>query len=113
MIVESAHGGSGTQQAGVALFGGLDRAGRCSGTVASWQDLSLHLPGSWGFSVATSIWSDGTRTYVAGYGYNNATGRDGALLWVVPEPGTLSALGIGALAVALRRRRGRRKPQDS
>jgi len=77
-----AYGTSGTQQVGSAVVVGVDRASLWSGTAGSWEDLSLVLPGSWGHSYARSIWNDGSNTYVAGYGNDNAIGRRGeALLW--------------------------------
>ena len=47
----------------------------------SWEDLSLAVTGKWSGTYAQSIWSDSTTTYVAGYGFNDATLRYEALLW--------------------------------
>ncbi|QOJ18516.1 MAG: hypothetical protein HRU76_13370 [Phycisphaeraceae bacterium] len=55
-----------------------------SGTANSWVDLSTFLTGSWGYTYAESIWSDGTTIHVVGYGFNNATQRTEALLWTCP-----------------------------
>ncbi len=92
-------------QVGYATFDDVQHAVLWSGTADSAVDLSLALSGSWGNTVARDIWSDGNTIFVAGYGFNNATGRDEALLWakVVPEPTSLGALVIFSL-VARRRR---------
>ncbi len=101
------HDAFGGQQAGWAsVGGGGTRASLWSGTAASWEDLSLALSGSWINTVANSIWSDGTTTYVAGSGFNLARSEPEALLWtrVVPEGGTVGMFGIAALGLAAARR---------
>ncbi|MBL8760337.1 MAG: hypothetical protein JNL50_03460 [Phycisphaerae bacterium] len=80
----SAQGTSGTHQVGGARFGNVWHAGIWSGSAGSWEDLSIVLPGSWGNTAAYSIWSDGSFIVVAGFGRNNATARDEALLWTRP-----------------------------
>lgn len=73
---------SGNFQVGNARFGTRYRASFWNGTAESWEDLSLFLPpGSWRDTYAESVWSNGTTTYVAGYGRNLLTGNDEALLW--------------------------------
>lgn len=71
---------SGLQQVGWANVDGEYRASLWSGTAASWVDLSAFLS-YWVDTFATSIWSDGTTTFIAGYGYNDETSRVEALLW--------------------------------
>ena len=96
------------QQVGSATFSGSSRASFWNGSAASWEDLSLVLPGSWSSTVATGIWSDGSNTYISGYGVNNATNGLEALLWsqpAIPEPTSLTLLGLGSV-ILLRRRRG-------
>ena len=77
-----------------------------SGSAASWENLSLVLPGSWGDTVARSIWSDGAFMYVAGFGLNNISGHDEALLWTrpVPAPAAACVFVIGWLAIPRHRR---------
>jgi hypothetical protein len=101
-----AYGAFAGQQAGYATFGGVAHAGLWSGNAATWEDLSVFLTGSWGDSIAQSIWSDGTTTYVAGFGFNNNTSRDEALLWTrtVPAPSAAALLSLAGL-IATRRRR--------
>jgi hypothetical protein len=98
---------TGGQQAGYVTIGGVQRASIWSGTAASWTDLSTFLTGSWSYTYAQSIWSDGTTTNIAGYGNSTTLGNE-ALLWTytVPEPSTAALLCIGALA-AIRKRRCR------
>jgi len=72
---------------GNAFYGGTFHASLWSGTAASWEDLSLVVPGgpgSWGETWALGIWNDDSNTYVAGWGRNIASGRDEALLWTRP-----------------------------
>ncbi|MCA9278065.1 MAG: hypothetical protein H6815_04665 [Phycisphaeraceae bacterium] len=54
------------------------------GSVETWEDISAVLPGSWRDTEARGIWHDGTTLYVVGFGYNNATSRNEALLWSKP-----------------------------
>lgn len=67
-------------QAGFATFDGVDHAVVFHGG-SFWFDLSAYLSGSWGDARAEGIWSEGATTYVVGWGHNNDTGRDEALLW--------------------------------
>jgi hypothetical protein len=76
-----ARGTTGVNQVGWAEFAGVKRAGFWSGTPESWEDLSAVLTGSWGETRAEGIWSDGATIQVAGWGRNNTTVRDEALLW--------------------------------
>jgi hypothetical protein len=81
-IAYGAHGG---MQAGVARFAtGGRRASVWSGTASSWEDLSTALTGSWRYSEARAIWSDGTTLYVAGHAFNEDLDREEAMLWTRP-----------------------------
>lgn len=101
-----ASGAFGTQQVGGAIIDGNFHASLWNGTAASWVDLHSLLPGSWQYSFAQGIWSDGTTTRIAGYGFNLDTGRHEALLWTqsVPAPGAGVLFGLGGLLAARRRR---------
>ncbi len=72
---------TGTQQAGFAKVGTAYHACVWSGTAGSWQDLAPFLPGSWGDSRASGIWTDGTRVYVSGVARNTSSGAYEAVLW--------------------------------
>lgn len=86
------------------LFGGsTERASIWSGTSGSWVNLHSFLPSGYSSSLAYGVWSDGTNTFVAGEAYNSSRQRQEAILWVVPEPATLIALGIGAIVLVRRR----------
>ena len=78
-----ASGGQQVGQAGVGV-GGLAHAGLWSGTAASWVDLHAFLPAGFTSSRANVIASDGSFTYISGYGYNSTTSRFEALLWTRP-----------------------------
>ncbi len=96
----------GTLQVGHAVFGhfedggdtfiGSGHASLWNSTAASWEDLSLALPGSWQNTEADSIWSDGTTLYIAGSGSSFTDNRAEAILWsrplAVPEPGSAGLL---------------------
>lgn len=73
---------SGGRQVGYAIVGGVDHASLWSGTAATWVDLHTYLPVDFSSSVALGISTVGEATYVCGYGYNTATSRNEALLWV-------------------------------
>jgi len=97
----------GEMQVGYSYVGGVFRASLWRGSAGTWEDLSLGLPGAFEVSTALGAWSDGSRAYVTGYGYNSQTGRNEALLWTqsIPEPGVWAGLaGVGAFVL----RRGRR-----
>ncbi len=81
------------------------RAPACGAAAASWVDLHTFLPSNFGASGAFGIWNDGLRTYVVGNGWNTTTWRSEALMWVVPEPASLFALGAGLALLRFRRRR--------
>ncbi|CAG1010327.1 hypothetical protein PHYC_03831 [Phycisphaerales bacterium] len=77
------HGG---QQVGYAAFGGRERASLWTGTAASYVDLHSFLPSEFTQSIARGIWHEGAFTYVVGHGFNNATARSEALMWVSGTP---------------------------
>jgi hypothetical protein len=77
------HGG---QQVGRATVGGVSRASLWSGTAASWVDLHAFLPAEFTGSEAYGISHDGGFTYVVGVGFNSATQRGEALMWVAAAP---------------------------
>lgn len=79
-------GALGTRQVGYAIIGEDFHASLWNGSAASWVDLSTFLTGSWRDSYAHAIWSDGTTTRIAGYGFNLDTGRYEALLWTSSDP---------------------------
>ncbi len=78
----AAYGVSGGQQVGYAEVGGIVRASLWSGTAASWVDLQTFLPPEFTSSSARGIWQDAGMIYVVGQGFNSATGRYEALMWV-------------------------------
>jgi len=94
-------------QVGSAKIDGVVRASLWSGTADSWVDLHAFLPSSFSSSFANAISRDGNTWSIVGYGFNEETQRTEALMWAaaVPEPGTLTALLVSGLAMALRRRR--------
>jgi len=61
------------------------------------------LPLEFTSSVAHGISQENGLTHVVGGGYNSATGRNEALMWIIPEPASLLGLGL-ALALFPRRR---------
>lgn len=76
-------------QVGQAEVGGATHASLWNGTAASWVDLHRLLPSSFGGSVANGIWRDAHFTYVVGFGFNNTTGRQEAIMWRAPRPPAL------------------------
>ena len=76
------------------------------GTAQSYVNLGAFAPNHFSTSNALDVWSDSNFIYVVGYGRNDLTGLDEALLWKseVPSPSTLSVL-IGAGFLSARRRR--------
>jgi hypothetical protein len=109
-----AYATDGTEQVGSSLFYEVSNTGPAfvehaslwNGTADSWVDLSTYLPGTWANTYAESIWSDGTTTYIAGWGNGHTEGAGvEALLWTrtVPEPSTAALLCIGGLAVVRKR----------
>jgi hypothetical protein len=80
------------------------RASLWHGTAESLEDLSLSLPGSWGTSQAESVWIVNGVMYISGWGRNNSTAREEALLWSRPIPAPASS-GVLVLACVLAGRR--------
>lgn len=79
-----AYGVHSGRQVGFCDFGGGPRASLWTGTADSWVNLHAFLPSNFSFSWAYSVTDDGTFTYVVGFGFNNATSRPEALMWVGP-----------------------------
>lgn len=74
------------RQVGYVRIAGAMRASLWTGSAASWVDLHASLPLSFSASVAHGVWTDLTHTYVAGYGFNTANGRNESMLWIGPPP---------------------------
>lgn len=100
-------GALGSYQVGYAYSSGAVSAGIWQGTAGSFVDLSDYLTPDYSFSQANGISTDGANLYVVGAARHNPTMRYHAVMWTmpVPEPGTWAALGLGAAALARRRRR--------
>lgn len=96
-------------QAGMSTVGGVDRASLWLGTAASWIDLGAFVPSIYTATTANSVWTDGSTTIVAGWGFNSNSGQEEALLWtnVVPEPSALTVMAAGVLAGVFKRRKSR------
>lgn len=97
-----AYGAGGTQQVGGgsgSATGGHVHALLWNGSAASYIDLHQFLPIGFGSSFANGIDGYGN---IVGY----ATGSSGthAILWVIPEPASMSLLVLGGLALLGRRR---------
>lgn len=103
-----AYATNGAQQVGAAATAGFGRrAAVWSGTPESYLDLHQFLPpeyfGEFNYSEAKGIDEFGN---IVGWAVENMPDgfRSRAVLWVVPEPGTVLALSAGLLALALQRR---------
>ena len=97
-----ARGIDGIYQVGWATFGGNDHAGLWTGGPGTWVDLHSVLPtGVYDSSQALGICVDGADIYVCGFAMNGTWSE--AMLWQIPEPATVSLLGLGAVAFILRR----------
>jgi len=71
----------GIQVGYVRLAGGQSSASLWRNTAASWEDLSIYLPGSWVATRAEQITRSGANYLVVGHGFNLATNRREAVLW--------------------------------
>ncbi len=77
-------GTSGGIQVGyVRIAGGQSIASLWRNTAASWENLSLFLPGSWVATRAEQITRSGANYLVVGHGFNLATNRREAVLWTM------------------------------
>ncbi len=76
------HGVHSGRQVGFVTVSSAAHASLWRGTAESWVNLHEFLPLGFSSSVARSIWCDGATTYVVGYGYNTATARTEAIMWV-------------------------------
>ncbi len=94
-------------QVGSASVNGVARASLWAGSSESWEDLSLALAGSWGDTVAVAIATDGVTLTVSGFGFNNATNRNEALVWSrpIPAPGAAAVVIFAILRAGARTRR--------
>lgn len=104
-------------QVGYTNFGSGAVAGIWNGTAASWEDLSVNFPSSFGIHVrsfARDVWTDGNTLYVAGYGeffdLSTFTQTQQGFLMTrpIPEPGSALMMAIAGIAAIPRRRRDRR-----
>lgn len=100
-FIQAAHDGV---QAGIANIGGQERASVWFDSADSWVDLHALLEGNWGHSRAYSVWTDGTMTYVGGYGHNLDSNQFEAVMWTIPAPGAAALFAMSALAATCRRR---------
>lgn len=100
------HGIFGSQQVGIAMIDNNFHASLWNGSAASWIDLSTFLAGSWRDTYASGIYSNGTTTTIAGYGFNLNTNNYEALLWsqTVPAPSAAPLLALVGLLATRRRR---------
>jgi len=75
------------------------RAALWSGSADSYVDLHAFLPDGYSKSEAWGIDVSGERIWVVGFAYNAAAGRDEAVMWYLPEPGTAALLAVGAIGL--------------
>lgn len=70
-----------TQVGSVIQTTGSNRATLWKGTAASMVDLHAVLPADFDYSFARAVVVDGGNTYVFGYGFNETTDREEAIMW--------------------------------
>lgn len=84
-------GVSGAFQVGYVTFpSGGTRAAVWQGSANSMVDLIDLLPANYTSGAATAIWQDGGDTVIAGYAYNQTTGKDEAVIWKQPAAETFT-----------------------
>jgi hypothetical protein len=104
-VFSAANSTNGVFQVGGSGTSGQGRAVRWSGSAESKLDLSQFLPPEYQSEISVANFIDESGIIVGSVGdpFSNLTH---AVMWVpVPEPATLSIIGVSLLALALRRRR--------
>ncbi|QDV91911.1 hypothetical protein RAS2_30190 [Phycisphaerae bacterium RAS2] len=98
-IAYGVHAGHQVGQVAFGAYPGVPHASFWKGTAETWVDLHTFLPVHYQSSEARGVWHDQDAgiTYVVGHGFNINTGRNEALMWTLPEPGS----GLLAMAAML------------
>ena len=81
----SARAISGDTQAGYTVVDDVIRAAAWIGTPESWIDLHALLPADFSSSQATGAWTGPAGISICGWGFNQSTGHQEALLWTLPN----------------------------
>lgn len=71
-----------------------------SGTAESFIDLDKIAAPWYRYSIATSVWTDGTTIKIGGYAYYWLTGKNTAVIWTGPVPNENFELTLNKSAVA-------------
>lgn len=96
-------------QVGYVTFGdpnsGARRASVWFGSSATYQDLPT--PDGLTYSLATGVSVFNGTAYISGYAWNHVNEVPHAMVWTapVPEPASMTALGLGALALLRKRKK--------
>ncbi len=75
----------GVQVGYVRINSGQSVASLWRGTAASWEDLSIALPGAWVATRAENVWADAVTISIVGHGFNLGNNRREAILWTRPK----------------------------